>query len=55
MMVFQGHGRTADIPERPLSVEEYAEDVVGLLRHLGVDKADFFGESYGGDAVRRRR
>ena len=39
----QGHGRTADIPERPLSIEQYAEDVVALLTHLGIDRADFFG------------
>jgi pimeloyl-ACP methyl ester carboxylesterase len=47
----QGHGRTADIPERPLSIEQYAEDVVGLLQHLGIAKADFFGESYGGNTA----
>src|SRR5215469_16377602 len=44
----QGHGRTADIPERPLSIEQYAKDVVGLLKYLAISKADFFGESYGG-------
>jgi pimeloyl-ACP methyl ester carboxylesterase len=44
----QGHGRTADIPERPLSIEQYAKDVVGMLKYLGIPKADFFGESYGG-------
>jgi pimeloyl-ACP methyl ester carboxylesterase len=47
----QGHGRTADIPERPLSIEQYANDVVGLLKHLGISKADFFGESYGGNTA----
>jgi len=47
----QGHGRTADIAERPLSIEQYAEDVVGLLKYLGIAKADFFGESYGGNAA----
>ena len=47
----QGHGRTADIPERPLSIEQYAKDVVGLLKCLGISKADFFGESYGGNAA----
>lgn len=47
----QGHGRTADIPERPLSIERYAEDVASLLKYLGIAKADFFGESYGGNAV----
>jgi pimeloyl-ACP methyl ester carboxylesterase len=44
----QGHGRTADIPERPITFEQHARDVVGLLTHLGVSKADFFGESFGG-------
>ena len=44
----QGNGRTADIPERPLSIEQYAQDVVGMLKYLGIPKADFFGESYGG-------
>jgi pimeloyl-ACP methyl ester carboxylesterase len=44
----QGNGRTKDIPERPISIEQYANDVVGLLKYLGIAKADFFGESYGG-------
>lgn len=43
-----GHGRTADIPDRPLSIQQYAEDVVGLLKYLGISKADFFGHSFGG-------
>jgi len=47
----QGHGRTADIPERPLSIEQCARDVVGLLKYLGISKADFFGESYGGNTA----
>lgn len=47
----QGNGRTADIPERPLSIERYAEDVVGLLKYLGIAKADLFGESYGGNTA----
>ena len=44
----QGHGRTADIPERPMTLEQNANDVVGLLNRLGISKANFFGESYGG-------
>lgn len=44
----QGHGRTADIPERPISFEQHAKDVIGLLQYLGISKADFFGESFGG-------
>ena len=47
----QGHGRTADIPERQLSIEQYAKDVIGLLQYLGISKAHFFGESYGGNAA----
>lgn len=47
----QGHGRTADIPERPLSIEQYADDVVGLLKYLGISKADFFGDSYGANTA----
>jgi pimeloyl-ACP methyl ester carboxylesterase len=44
----QGHGRTADIPDRAITLEQHAKDLVGLLRHLGIAKAHFFGESYGG-------
>jgi pimeloyl-ACP methyl ester carboxylesterase len=47
----QGNGRTADILERPISIEQYAKDVVGLLKYLGISKADFFGESYGANAA----
>jgi len=44
----QGGGRTADVPERAMSLQQHAQDVVGLLDHLGIAKSDFFGESYGG-------
>lgn len=44
----QGHGRTADIPERPITFGQHAKDVAGLLKYLGIPKADFFGESFGG-------
>jgi pimeloyl-ACP methyl ester carboxylesterase len=47
----QGNGRTADIPDRPISIEHYAEDVVGLLKYLKISKADFFGESYGANTA----
>ena len=47
----QGIGRTADIVDRPLSIEQYATDIVELLKHLGISKADFFGESYGANAA----
>jgi pimeloyl-ACP methyl ester carboxylesterase len=47
----QGNGRTTDIPERPISIEQYAKDVAGLLKYLGISKVDFFGESYGANAA----
>ena len=47
----QGHGRTADIDDRPLSIEQHASDVVGLLKYLGIAQADFVGESYGGNTA----
>jgi pimeloyl-ACP methyl ester carboxylesterase len=43
----QGHGHTGDI-QRPMRPESLAEDVVGLLDHLGFDRADVFGFSLGG-------
>src|SRR6266508_6784957 len=42
----QAHGRTADV-DRPLSVEQMANDTTGLLRQGGVENADFFGYSMG--------
>jgi pimeloyl-ACP methyl ester carboxylesterase len=44
----QGHGRTADVVDREMSVPEMARDIVGLLDHLGVAEADLFGFSLGG-------
>ncbi|MQA84441.1 MAG: alpha/beta fold hydrolase [Streptosporangiales bacterium] len=43
----QGHGHTADT-DRELTLEYLAGDVVALLDHLGVDRADLFGFSLGG-------
>ena len=44
----QGHGRTADIAERPFSFEQSADDTADLLLHLRIGKADFLGYSNGG-------
>jgi pimeloyl-ACP methyl ester carboxylesterase len=46
----QGHGHTAD-SGREMSVQLLAEDVVGLLDVLGVERADLFGFSIGGMAA----
>jgi pimeloyl-ACP methyl ester carboxylesterase len=43
----QAHGRTADI-DRPLSMEQMADDTVAALQRLGIENADFFGFSMGG-------
>jgi len=42
----QAHGHTADI-DRPLTIEQMADDTAALLRHLGIDNADIFGYSMG--------
>ena len=42
----QAHGRTADI-DRPLSLEQMADDTAAALRHLGIEQADIFGYSMG--------
>lgn len=44
---FQGHGRTNDI-DRDFGAAAFAGDVLGLLAHLGIDRADLFGFSVGG-------
>jgi pimeloyl-ACP methyl ester carboxylesterase len=43
----QGHGRTADT-DRKLTPAGLASDVVGLLDHIGIDRAHVFGHSLGG-------
>ncbi len=43
----QGHGHTADI-DRPMTLDNDADDLAALLRHLNIEKADIFGYSTGG-------
>ena len=43
----QGHGRTADVADRPITYEGMADDTAALLRHLGIEEADVFGYSMG--------
>ena len=43
----RGHGRSS-FDETPISYEVMASDVLGLMDHLGIDKADLVGWSDGG-------
>jgi pimeloyl-ACP methyl ester carboxylesterase len=43
----QGHGHTAP-GDRHMTIEALADDVLGLLDHLGLARADLFGFSLGG-------
>jgi pimeloyl-ACP methyl ester carboxylesterase len=47
-----GHGHTAD-PGRPLRYEEMADQIAGLIGHLGLDQADLMGLSLGGGVALR--
>ena len=42
----QGHGRTADT-DRVVTPAVLATDIVGLLDHLGIDRAHLMGHSFG--------
>jgi pimeloyl-ACP methyl ester carboxylesterase len=43
----QGHGRTANI-DREITYPNLASDIVGLLDHLGIERAAVLGHSMGG-------
>ncbi|BCL78024.1 alpha/beta hydrolase [Ktedonobacteria bacterium brp13] len=42
-----GHGRTA-LTDRPVRMESMADDIAGLIQHLGLEKVDLLGYSLGG-------
>ncbi|WP_202796031.1 alpha/beta fold hydrolase [Opitutus terrae] len=44
----QGYGHTADVPDRPFTFEQSADDTAALLAHLGIARADLLGFSNGG-------
>ena len=48
----QAHGHTADI-DRPLSMEQMADDVAAALGQLGIGKADVLGYSLGAGVALR--
>jgi pimeloyl-ACP methyl ester carboxylesterase len=43
-----GHGRTADLIDRPFHYHDMAEDTVELMRQLGIERASVLGYSDGG-------
>ncbi|HTR50260.1 MAG TPA: alpha/beta hydrolase [Kofleriaceae bacterium] len=43
-----GHGRTADVPDRPFDYHEMAEDMIAFMDAIHVAKADLVGWSDGG-------
>ena len=43
-----GHGRTADVADRPFHYHDMAEDTVELMRQLGIESASILGYSDGG-------
>jgi pimeloyl-ACP methyl ester carboxylesterase len=47
-----GHGHTAG-PGKPLRYEDMADQIAGLIRHLGLDRADVMGLSLGGGVAQR--
>jgi pimeloyl-ACP methyl ester carboxylesterase len=44
----QGYGHTADVADRPFSLEQSADDTAALLEYLHIGQADLFGFSNGG-------
>ena len=48
----QGHGHTLPF-DRPMSYEAMADDVAGVIRYLGFEKADIMGYSLGGGTAMR--
>nr|WP_042188777.1 alpha/beta fold hydrolase [Kibdelosporangium sp. MJ126-NF4]CEL18456.1 alpha/beta hydrolase fold [Kibdelosporangium sp. MJ126-NF4]CTQ97939.1 alpha/beta hydrolase fold [Kibdelosporangium sp. MJ126-NF4] len=49
----QGHGHTADVADRPLRLEQMAQDTTDLLDKIGVPKADVWGYSMGAGVAMR--
>lgn len=45
----RGHAKV-DVDGKPFSVEDIAEDVIGLLDHLGIERTHYAGSSLGGMA-----
>jgi pimeloyl-ACP methyl ester carboxylesterase len=48
----QGHGHTADV-DRPFRPDSMADDIAGLIAHLGAERVDVMGYSLGGEVALR--
>lgn len=51
-MDFRGHGRSS-MPDRECTLEQFAEDVYGLMKELGIEQAHVAGSSLGGMVAMR--
>ncbi len=52
MFDYRGHQQSSS-PEDPaeMTIENIAQDLIGLLDHLGIEKASFVGHSFGGQVL----
>lgn len=49
VIIFDNRGvGQSDVPEGDYSIEQMADDVIGLCQHLNINKAHFLGNSMGG-------
>ncbi|RHW24148.1 alpha/beta hydrolase [Nocardioides immobilis] len=44
----RGHGRSAALPDGPVDMEQFADDVVTVADGLGLERFALFGHSFGG-------
>jgi methylmalonyl-CoA epimerase len=48
---FAGHGRSEDLATSELTPDTFADDVIAVLDHLGIERASIFGYSLGGSTA----
>ncbi len=44
----RGHGRSDALPERPVEIADFADDVIAVADGLGIERFVLFGHSFGG-------
>jgi 3-oxoadipate enol-lactonase len=48
VMNLRGHGNSGHRPEEPITIRAFADDIIALLKGIGVRRAHFCGNSLGG-------